>query len=327
MAATARPGPTTEAEFGRKREAAIAEVVAASPSKRARKIDNAPPGLARVALEAGEESAQNPTAASATVVSKVAKRAAPMKEQHLRGAAAAAKGRAKREQKVVQSQTQPRQGRDKQLAPVLRPGIMLVRWYDEDAWRKAQRLRFQVTSDPVDFVAKVAQVPQSKGKGHVVLAPPADTDFSVSGAIAAAFLGCFYATPKDFLSPSPSGITYKEKCKSSKQHFHVAVSASLATELPTLPQLLRGIAQAAGSCLHFYLSEKKLRKFLKHITKQKGDVFRGRVLLTTCVLAKRGEAENQDKKVRALYITPRDFLLRHEGSVGGVCPGCSQDDS
>ena len=175
VAATARPGPTTEAEFGRKREAAIAEVVAASPSKRARKIDNAPPGLARVALEAGEESAQNPTAASATVVSKVAKRAAPMKEQHLRGAAAAAKGRAKREQKVVQSQTQPRQGRDKQLAPVLRPGIMLVRWYDEDAWRKAQRLRFQVTSDPVDFVAKVAQVPQSKGKGHVVLAPPADT--------------------------------------------------------------------------------------------------------------------------------------------------------
>ena len=84
MAATARLGPTTEAKFGRKREAAIAEVVAASPSKRARKIDNATPGLARVAREAGEESAQNPTAASAIVVSKVAKRATPMKEQHLR---------------------------------------------------------------------------------------------------------------------------------------------------------------------------------------------------------------------------------------------------
>ena len=327
MAATARPGPTTEAEFGRKREAAIAEVVAASPSKRARKIDNAPPGLARVALEAGEESAQNPTAASATVVSKVAKRAAPMKEQHLRGAAAAAKGRAKREQKVVQSQTQPRQGRDKQLAPVLRPGIMLVRWYDEDARRKAQRFRFQVTSDPVDFVAKVAQVPQSKGKGHVVLAPPADTDFSVSGAIAAAFLGCFYATPKDFLSPSPSGITYKEKCKSSKQHFHVAVSASLATELPTLPQLLRGIAQTAGSCLHFYVSENNLRKCFKHMTNHKGAAVRARVLRTTFVLAKQCEAEHQEKTYSALYITPRSFLLRNEGSVDGVCPGCSQDDS
>ena len=65
--ASGRPGPQTEAEFGRKREAAIAEVVAASPSKRARKIDNVPPGLARVAREAGEESAQNPIAASAVV--------------------------------------------------------------------------------------------------------------------------------------------------------------------------------------------------------------------------------------------------------------------
>ena len=189
MAATARPGPTTEAEFGRKREAAIAEVVAASPSKRARKIDNAPPGLARVAREAGEESARNPTAASATVVSKVAKRDAPIKEQHLRGAAAAAKGRANREQKVVQSQTQPRQGRDKQLAPVLKPGLVLVRWHNVEARRKAQRLRFQVTSGPVHFVAKVAHVPKPKGKGHVVLAPPAKTYVSVSGAIAAAFLG------------------------------------------------------------------------------------------------------------------------------------------
>ena len=81
--------------------------------------------------------------------------------------------------------------------------------------------------------------------------------------IAAALMGCFYATPNDFLSPSPSGIAYTEKYKSSKQSFHVAVSAALATELPTLPQLLRGIAQAAGSCLHFYLSEKKCASFSK----------------------------------------------------------------
>ena len=58
MAATATtPGPATEAKFGRKREAALAEVVAASPSKRARKIDNAPPGLALGTREAGKESA------------------------------------------------------------------------------------------------------------------------------------------------------------------------------------------------------------------------------------------------------------------------------
>ena len=72
----------------------------------------------------------------------------------------------------------------------------------------------------------------------------------VSGAIAAAFLGCFYATPKHFLSPSPSGITYTEMSKSSTLDFHLAVSASLAGEMPTLPQVLRGIAQYPGSCLH-----------------------------------------------------------------------------
>ncbi len=94
-----------------------------------------------------------------------------------------------------------------------------------------------------------------------------------------------------------------------------------------MPQLLRGIVQAAGSCLHFYLSEKKLRNNFKTFTKQKCEGVRGRVLLTMCVLAQQGEAEKQDKEDRALYITPRYFLLRHEGSVGGVCPGCSQDES
>ena len=39
------------------------------------------------------------------------------KEDHLRGAVAAAKGRAKREKKVAQSAAQPRQGRDKDLEP------------------------------------------------------------------------------------------------------------------------------------------------------------------------------------------------------------------
>ena len=75
-------------------------------------------------------------------MSKVAQRAATLKGQHLRGAAAAAKGRAKREQKVVQSHTRPRQGSDKQLAHVLKPGIMLVRFHDDEARRKALLMRF-----------------------------------------------------------------------------------------------------------------------------------------------------------------------------------------
>jgi len=259
-------GPETEAAFGRKREAAIADVVAASPSKRARMIRDAPRGLSRVAQEAAEESVQMPAAASASVVGQVAKRGGAAKERHLRGAEAAAKARAKREKKVVQSSTQPRQGRDADLlAPALKPGIMLVRLQDGAARRKAQQLRFQLTGDPLDFVAQVAQVAASKKKGHVVLAPPVDTDYSLSAMIAAALMGAFYATPEDFVRQveSPRGITYREKCKSSNHSFHVAVSAALADEFPTLPQVLRAVALAPGSCFKFYVSEHKLCKFFK----------------------------------------------------------------
>jgi hypothetical protein len=46
-----RPGPETEAAFGRKREAAVSAVVAATPSKRAHMLSHAPLGLAQVAQE------------------------------------------------------------------------------------------------------------------------------------------------------------------------------------------------------------------------------------------------------------------------------------
>ena len=108
-----------------------------SPQKRARMIRDAPLGLSRVALEAAKEGVQNPAAASAVVVSQVAKRDGRAKERHLRGAVAAAKARAQREKKVLQSSLQPRTGRDEHLAPVRKPGIMLVRLQDNEARRKA----------------------------------------------------------------------------------------------------------------------------------------------------------------------------------------------
>jgi len=101
----------------------------------------------------------------------------------------------------------------------------------------------------------------------------------------------------------------------------VAVSATLAQELPTLPGLLRGIAQAPRS-LSDYLSERKLQKFFKKSTRNKGNRVTWRVLQTTCVLAKAGQAAQEPAKVRALYLTPSEFLLRHGGQVDGVCPGC-----
>jgi hypothetical protein len=159
--ASGRPGPETEAAFGRKREAATADVAAASPSKGARMISNAPLGLSW----ATEESVHNPASASDAVVARVATRDGPAMARHMRGAEAASKARATRAETVAQSLTQPLQGRDEHLAPVRKPGIMFVRLRDEEARRKAQQLRFQLTSDPLDFVAKVVQVPAYMRKG------------------------------------------------------------------------------------------------------------------------------------------------------------------
>jgi hypothetical protein len=89
---------------------------------------------------------------------------------------AATKAIAKRAETVAQSLTQPLQSRDEHLAPVRTPGIMLVRLQDEEAGRKAQQLRLQLTSDPLDLVTNVVQVPVSTRNGHVVvLAPLVDT--------------------------------------------------------------------------------------------------------------------------------------------------------
>jgi len=87
-----------------------------------------------------------------------------------------------------------------------------------------------------------------------VLAPDVDTDYSLRAKIAAALLGGFCATPEDFehADGSPRGIMYTEQHRNPKHSFHVAVSAALANALPTLPNLLRAIAHAPGSCFTFF---------------------------------------------------------------------------
>ena len=322
VAAAMLTTPNTEAAFGRKREAAIAEVVAESPSKRAHRIDQARPGLAMIAREAAEAIAIHPAAASAIVIERVAKRAVPIRERDMRGALAAAKGRAKREQTTVQSSTANRRNADRAAGSAPTPGIMLVRLSDAEAVQKARRLRFRLTSDPVDFVAQVASAPGSRGLGHVVLTPPATTDFAVCAAFAAAFMGCFQATAQDFMRASPRGVTYVESFRDARRDFRIAVSADLAAENPTLPPLVRGIAQAPGSRVRFYQSERKLHKYFKRQTKDKGNRHRWRVLQATAVLTMPGHAARENAKVRALYITPREFLLRQAGSLSDLCPGC-----
>ena len=276
-------------------------------------------GLSRIAQGAAEENCQNPAVASDSVVARVAKRARLAKERDLHGAAAAEAARAKRERKVVQCSTQPRPDLDAGLAPRRSAGVMLARLSDEDARSKAQRLRFQLVSDPLAFVRKVIQLPAAASKGQVVIAPSVDTDFSISGMVAVALLGGFLCTPKSFLDSKPRGVTYAENYKSSKASFHVAVSASLGHDMPTLPQLLKAVAQAPGSCVRFYMSERELHKFFKKAEKKSPLIKR-----RTCVLAKKGDEVHVKKKYKQLYINPRSFLMRFDASAHVSCPGLAR---
>ena len=77
----------------------------------------------------------------------------------------------------------------------------------------------------------------------------------------------FWNIPNDFVKQGwePRGITYTEKWKSSKINFHVAVSAALAKDFPTLLSLLRSIAALPSKLFEFL--EKKLCKFVKRSTR------------------------------------------------------------
>ena len=126
------------------------------------------------------------------------------------------------------------------------------------------------------------------------------------------------------VATSPPGITYKEVYKSSKQKWHVAVSASVAKDFPTLPVVLRAIACAPGSCCKFFVSDTELCKFFKEALRKTS---RTRLLQRTCVLAGPADREAVDKKYRGLYISQRAFLLKFQAADGGVCPGWSDTAS
>ena len=114
----------------------------------------------------------------------------------------------------------------------------------------------------------------------------------------------------------PRGIAYTGQYKIANQKWHVAVSAAVAAEFPTLPQLLLSVARAPGSGCNLYMSERRLCKFFTKAVKTTP-----RILQRTCVLAKPAEREAVKKKYRELYIPPRGFLLKFQAAEGGVCPG------
>ena len=290
-------------------------------------IDKAPHALGRVIQEVAQESAQNPSAASAAVVASVAKRERKFRDHNLRGAEAAAKARAKRENKAVGA-SQPPKGSD--LEPARKAGVLLAAPEDPEdeaggARRRAQLLRFTLASDPLDFVDRVLKLPSSSKKGHVVIARIAHTDYAVSAMIAAALLGCFHTTPQDFLNQdeTPRGIMFEMKYKNPKQNFHVVVSAALAADFPTVPLLLRNIAQAPGSYFTYYLSARSVCKFFKKIVKKKP-----RMRQNIFVLCKnKTDREAAEARYKEIYFTPHKFLLKFPASKRAVCPGFPEPET
>ena len=112
----------------------------------------------------------------------------------------------------------------------------------------------------------LASVGGKRKKGNAVLVDAADavTDFGVAAKIAAAFTGAFIRTPGDFERQDlPQGIQYTEKLRSSRTTYHVVATANLQADLPTLPHLLRTLAQTPSGCVKLYMKPKKLCKFFK----------------------------------------------------------------
>ena len=170
----------------------------------------------------------------------------------------------------------------------------------------------------MDYVTKVLLVQSSMRKGHAVLVPPLDTDYSLSAMVVAALLGAFYASPRDFCNEAnPHGVQYAEKYRNTKQMFHVAVSAVAADLWPTLPLLLNAIAQAPGSSFKYYYHARKLCQFFKKRVKAIPSLKQ-----RSFVLSLQTDRNSAHKKYKEIILRPRDFLLKFDASVSAVLTGC-----
>ena len=182
-------------------------------------------------------------------------------------------------------------------------------------------MRFRLVHDPVDFLAGVAKqaIKAARKIGNVVLVETAETatDFGIAAKIAAAFTGAFFTTSIDFAcGDSPKGIQYTEKLRSSTKTYYVAVTADLQADLPTLPHLLRTLAQAPSGCVKLYLEPEKLCKFFKKHAKGTP-----RLLKRACVLCRPGEEKDAETGSKQLYNSPKNWVRRFDASVEALCPG------
>ena len=95
----------------------------------------------------------------------------------------------------------------------------------------------------------------------------------------------------------------------------MAVTEALRADVPTLPFILRALAEGPSSCV-IYMHPKKVCKFFKKNAKGTP-----RVAQRACVLCRPGEEADVKKGVQKLYISPKNWVLRFGASVEALCPG------
>ena len=119
-------------------------------------------------------------------------------------------------------------------------GILLVLRKEEDAIRKARRLGFKLTHDPVEFVSLAGKQPTTSRKAHVVLAPiDGQSDYVVCAHLVAAIMGTWFTNASTFVSSGRTGgCQYKEQCRTRHRIFRLAVSTKLSDQSPSLMMCL-----------------------------------------------------------------------------------------
>ena len=185
---------------------------------------------------------------------------------------------------------------------------------DGAARRLARSLGFRIIDDPVDFVHKVGKV--ARRQGHVVLAPVSEnTDYAVCARLCAVCLGAYFADSTAFCRKGRlCGVQYDDLCHGGGPVFKVAVSAGLASKMPTLPMLLRALAEVPRGSFAFYSEHRLAKVFRKAKT--------SREVLKMAILSLLPDRATADKKVQGVYRTVAAFTAQHAVfQSGAACPG------
>ena len=173
--------PLPDTTFRKRRAAAVAEAVAASPQKRARLREEHV--LGGVAARVGAETVVASEAAQAKIVKRLA---------------AAARPAAPKPPKIRKAFVSRDTGGNKEAEHSAPAGVALAT--TGKLQPRLRRLSFRVTNDPVEFARLASRVRARAPKcGHLALVPNGvRTDFSLSARLAAALLGAYKVTPTDY---------------------------------------------------------------------------------------------------------------------------------